>query len=220
MSPPPRRSAACPRRNRPKPARPCGRARPAPRPRRSSPASSIRELPPLQIARRRLRRSLPQPHRRRRTCARASPCIRASPSGGRSKRACSRPTSSSSARSTTARGRRPPIPGRGSTARCARSSACRRPRRKSATRRTISPRCSAPNASIITRAEKIDGVPTVPSRWLMRLEALLAGLELADASAARSAVARLGTRARPAQRSTAHQRAGAAPAARRCARAR
>lgn len=32
----------------------------------------------------------------------------------------------------------------------------------------------------LTRAEKIDGVPTVPSRWLMRLQALLAGLELSD----------------------------------------
>lgn len=33
----------------------------------------------------------------------------------------------------------------------------------------------------LTRAEKIDGVPTVPSRWLMRLQALLAGLKLQDA---------------------------------------
>jgi ATP-dependent helicase/nuclease subunit B len=33
----------------------------------------------------------------------------------------------------------------------------------------------------ITRAEKIDGVPTVPSRWLMRLQALLAGLGISDA---------------------------------------
>ncbi len=33
----------------------------------------------------------------------------------------------------------------------------------------------------LTRAQKIDGVPTVPSRWLMRLQALLAGLDLADA---------------------------------------
>ncbi len=33
----------------------------------------------------------------------------------------------------------------------------------------------------LTRAQKIDGVPTVPSRWLMRLTALLAGLELKDA---------------------------------------
>ncbi len=33
----------------------------------------------------------------------------------------------------------------------------------------------------LTRAEKIDGVPTVPSRWLMRLDALLGGLGLADA---------------------------------------
>jgi ATP-dependent helicase/nuclease subunit B len=29
---------------------------------------------------------------------------------------------------------------------------------------------------ILTRAEKIDGVPAVPSRWLLRLEALLAGM--------------------------------------------
>jgi ATP-dependent helicase/nuclease subunit B len=33
----------------------------------------------------------------------------------------------------------------------------------------------------LTRAQKIDGVPTVPSRWLMRLNALLAGLGLQDA---------------------------------------
>ncbi len=33
----------------------------------------------------------------------------------------------------------------------------------------------------LTRAQKVDGVPTVPSRWLMRLDALLAGLGLDDA---------------------------------------
>lgn len=33
----------------------------------------------------------------------------------------------------------------------------------------------------LTRAEKIKGVPAVPSRWLMRLNALLSGLELTDA---------------------------------------
>ena len=33
----------------------------------------------------------------------------------------------------------------------------------------------------LTRAQKIDGVPTVASRWLMRLQALLAGMELTDA---------------------------------------
>lgn len=33
----------------------------------------------------------------------------------------------------------------------------------------------------LTRAQKIDGVPTVASRWLMRLQALLAGMGLADA---------------------------------------
>jgi ATP-dependent helicase/nuclease subunit B len=32
----------------------------------------------------------------------------------------------------------------------------------------------------LTRAEKVDGVPTVPSRWLMRLTALLKGMDLAD----------------------------------------
>ena len=32
----------------------------------------------------------------------------------------------------------------------------------------------------LTRAEKIDGVPTVPSRWLMRLEAVLASMGLKD----------------------------------------
>ncbi|HUJ38088.1 MAG TPA: double-strand break repair protein AddB [Hyphomicrobium sp.] len=32
----------------------------------------------------------------------------------------------------------------------------------------------------LTRAQKIDGVPTVPSRWLMRLQALLSGLGLSD----------------------------------------
>ncbi|MFO1170246.1 MAG: double-strand break repair protein AddB [Hyphomicrobiaceae bacterium] len=34
---------------------------------------------------------------------------------------------------------------------------------------------------ILTRAAKIDGVPTVPSRWLMRLDAVLQGLGLKDA---------------------------------------
>lgn len=33
----------------------------------------------------------------------------------------------------------------------------------------------------LTRAEKIDGVPTVPSRWLMRIVALLDGMEMRDA---------------------------------------
>jgi ATP-dependent helicase/nuclease subunit B len=32
----------------------------------------------------------------------------------------------------------------------------------------------------LTRAQKVDGVPRVPSRWLMRLEAVLAGLGLKD----------------------------------------
>ena len=42
-------------------------------------------------------------------------------------------------------------------------------RRRSATRRTTSRRCSAAAGSISRAPQKIDGVPTVPSRWLMRL---------------------------------------------------
>ncbi len=33
----------------------------------------------------------------------------------------------------------------------------------------------------LTRAEKIDGTPTVPSRWLLRLQAVLKGLDIEDA---------------------------------------
>ncbi|MCC7252890.1 double-strand break repair protein AddB [Hyphomicrobium sp.] len=36
---------------------------------------------------------------------------------------------------------------------------------------------------ILTRAEKKDGVPTVPSRWLLRIEALLDGMGVSDALA-------------------------------------
>ncbi len=36
----------------------------------------------------------------------------------------------------------------------------------------------------LTRAAKVDGVPTVPSRWLMRLSALLDGMEMGEQSAA------------------------------------
>jgi ATP-dependent helicase/nuclease subunit B len=39
---------------------------------------------------------------------------------------------------------------------------------------------------VLTRALKVDGVPTVPSRWLMRLEALLTGLGLSGQLAADS----------------------------------
>ena len=33
----------------------------------------------------------------------------------------------------------------------------------------------------LTRSQKVDGVPTVPSRWMLRLDALLQGLKLGDA---------------------------------------
>ncbi|MEZ5910755.1 MAG: double-strand break repair protein AddB [Hyphomicrobiaceae bacterium] len=38
---------------------------------------------------------------------------------------------------------------------------------------------------VLTRAAKVDGVPAVPSRWLLRLNALLGGLDLAGAIAPR-----------------------------------
>ena len=70
----------------------------------------------------------------------------------------------------------------------------------------------------LTRAAKIDGVPTVPSRWLLRLQALLAGL--GHVGNARAAVARLGAGAQCAGRaSEARARARAAPCARICGRA-
>lgn len=39
---------------------------------------------------------------------------------------------------------------------------------------------------VLTRARKVDGAPTVPSRWLMRLKALLEGVGQADALSARA----------------------------------
>ncbi|MFM9847993.1 MAG: double-strand break repair protein AddB [Hyphomicrobiaceae bacterium] len=39
---------------------------------------------------------------------------------------------------------------------------------------------------VLTRARKVDGAPTVPSRWLMRLKALLEGVGQADALATRA----------------------------------
>ena len=84
----------------------------------------------------------------KRPFARAAQRIRASPSGSRSSRACSSPTSSCWARSTKAPGRKPPIRAPGSTGRCAQRSGCRRRRSASAMRRTSSPRCSAWSASI------------------------------------------------------------------------
>ena len=94
-----------------------------------------------------------------------------------SRPACSRPMSWSSVRSTKAHGPKPPIPAPGSTGRCGRRLVCRHRRNASARRRTISRRCSAPRV-VLTRAAKVDGVPTVPSRWLLRLQALVDGMGL------------------------------------------
>ena len=85
-------------------------------------------------------------------------------------------------------------------------------------RRTSSPRCWASERVYLTRAAKIDGVPTVPSRWLLRLQALLGGV--GQQTAADAAVARLGAGAQcrwPV--APARARAGAAPALSSCGRA-
>ena len=117
---------------------------------------------------------------RARWCARAPPPIRASSSGDRSKRACSSPTSWSWAPSTKAPGRdrRPgpvaqPADARG--ARPARAGGAHRPLRARL-------HLAARRRDGLSHARaKIDGVPTVPSRWLLRLQALVeaAGLERA-----------------------------------------
>ena len=99
-------------------------------------------------ARRRLRRSLPQPHRRRERaparCRASAPLhlgtVRGAPAADRHRRP-GRPQ-----RRHLARGRR--AGARGSTGRCARHLGCRRRRRRSATPHTTSRRSSAPSASI------------------------------------------------------------------------
>ncbi len=63
-----------------------------------------------------------------------------------------------------------------------------------------SPRCSARRSVYLTRAAKIDGVPTVPSRWLLRLAGPAQQASASDALAPRPAVARLGARAQRARR--------------------
>ena len=69
-------------------------------------------------------------------------------------------------------------------------------------------------AVYLTRAEKVDGVPTVPSRWLLRLNALLNGMDLSEALAPRR---RRGSPGR-ARATSADRDQGARPShARRCA---
>ena len=73
----------------------------------------------------------------------------------------------------------------------------------------------------LTRAEKIDGVPTVPSRWLMRLQG---AARRPRRSATRCSPISRGSagraRATASERRIRIARARAAPAARRCGRAR
>ncbi len=47
--------------------------------------------------------------------------------------------------------------------------------------------CAAARRVVLTRAEKVEGVPTVPSRWLARLENLLRGWDRAESIAAEPA---------------------------------
>ena len=137
--------------------------------------------------------------------------IRASSSGIRSRRACSRPTSSSSARSTRAPGRKAADPGPWLNRPMRQRWACRRRRSASAQQRTTSPSLLGAQRVVLTRAAKIDGVPTVPSRWLLRLQALVDG-HGPDARAG-AALARLGAGAqRDRAAGPARARARAAPA--------
>ena len=83
----------------------------------------------------------------------------------------------------------------------ARSSACRRRSGASASRRMTSPRrCGAPQV-VLTRALRVEGTPTVPSRWLLRLDGLLRShRHRARTSARWRPLARLAGEARPAGR--------------------
>ena len=136
--------------------------------------------------------------------------IRASRSATRSRRACSRPMSSSSARSTRAPGPRPPIRGRGSAGRCGRRWAWPRRRSASARRRTTSSSQLGAQRVVLTRAAKVDGVPTVPSRWLLRLQALVKGLDWRSERSSPGSPGR--RRAQSRSRQAARARARAPPA--------
>ena len=154
--------------------------------RRSSSASSIATLPAPEIRAGRLRRFLPQPDPGRERAPARRRRIRACPSGVRSRRACSSPTWWCSARSTTARGPRPPIPAlaQPADARRARAALARGTHRR--TPRTTSRRSWRAERSILTRAQKIDGVPTVPSRWLHAAAGAADGLRSGRRAATRT----------------------------------
>ena len=170
------------------------------RPPSSSPACSTPTMAAPDMRGGRLSRVLPQPRRPRRRVRPAGAdasahlhlgALRVAPAAAR------RRDPGLAQRGHLAAGRRSRA--RGSTGRCGRRWACRRRRSASAMPRTSSPRCSASSRVYLTRAAKIDGVPTVPSRWLLRLQALLAGVGPRRA-ARRSAVARLGAGAQCAGR--------------------
>ena len=118
---------------------------------------------------------------------------------GRSKRGCSRPTWWSSAASTRAPGRRSRRPTPGSAGRCGATSACRRRSGASASPRMISPRPAARPQVVLTRALRVEGTPTVPSRWLLRLDGLLRAIGIEPDDPGRSRLARLAGHARPAR---------------------
>ena len=112
-------------------------------------------------------------------------------------------------------------PGPGSTGRCAQTLGLPAPEERIGDAAHIFTSLLGVDRVYLTRAAKIDGVPTVPSRWLLRLQALLGGLGqtatpdrpwLAWAQA-RNALGRPG-QARACARAAPAARAAAAPAQR------
>ncbi len=193
-----RRPSASPRPTAKPGSRGCGARRRAKR-RRGSATSCSTPRPifrrcPGGTTRRCSRRSPPA-----RWCARPMAGIRAWRSGASSRRGCSRPTSSSSAASTRApgRGRRPTT--RGCRGRCASDFGIAVPERAIGIAAHDFAQALGAPAVALTRATRREGVPTVPSRWLLRLDTVLraVGLEGVLGSGARDR--RRGGIARPAR---------------------
>jgi ATP-dependent helicase/nuclease subunit B len=74
---------------------------------------------------------------------------------------------------------------------------------------------SSAKSVLLTRSIKENGTPTIPSRWLLRIKQLAAGLGLERQLSERSVLLRLGARARPGQTRAALLAPRASPARRR-----
>ena len=108
-----------------------------------------------------------------RWCGRAMAGIRAWPSGARSRRGCSRPISSSSAASTRAPGRRRSAADPWLSRPMRRDFGLPAPERRIGLAAHDFAQAMGAPAVVLTRALRVEGTPTVPSRWLLRLDALL-----------------------------------------------